>query len=266
MSAHDHTTKRRPMRAPRMADLVAAQLRTRIIAGDLQDGDELPTEGVLLEEFPVSRPSLREAFRILETEGLLRIRRGKRGGCIVQRPTPESAAYHLGLVLQSSRVELADLALARQLLEPVCVGLAARRPDVDKVVDHLNSLIDESEKLMGDGSEFTSSLLEFHHALISGSGNQTMEILVGTLEQVWSGQEQAWAEEAAGAGVYPDEAAQRQALDSHRKITQRIAKGDAEGAMRAARKHLEASMSYVCEPAGAAAAGPPNSTPMVTVV
>ena len=53
------------MRAPRMADMVAGQLRARIILGELQDGDELPTEAVLLEEFPVSRPSLREAFRIL---------------------------------------------------------------------------------------------------------------------------------------------------------------------------------------------------------
>ena len=84
-----------------MAELVASQLRRRIIGGDLGDGDELPREAELLDEFGVSRPSLREALRILETEGLIRIRRGKVGGAIVQRPTAESTAYHVGLTLQS---------------------------------------------------------------------------------------------------------------------------------------------------------------------
>jgi GntR family transcriptional regulator, transcriptional repressor for pyruvate dehydrogenase complex len=231
----------RPIRAPRMADMVAGHLRARIILGELEDGDELPTEAILLEEFPVSRPSLREAFRILETEGLIRIRRGKRGGCIVQRPTPESAAYHLGLVLQSSRVELADLAVAREALEPVCVRQAAEREDRAEVAAELDALIDESEQLLGEGSEFTASLLEFHRALTRSAKNRTLEILVGTLEQVWSRQELLWAKRATAEGEYPSIAAQREAIAAHRRITKRIAAGDADGAARAARKHLEAN-------------------------
>jgi DNA-binding FadR family transcriptional regulator len=224
-----------------MADLVAGNLRSRIILGELQDGDELPPEATLLEEFPVSRPTMREALRILETEGLIRIRRGKRGGCVVHVPTPESAAYHLGLVLQSSRVALADLALARQMLEPVCAAQAAARKDRRRVARELGRLTDESEPLLGRGAEFTASLLEFHRALVASSGNRTLEILLGTLEQVWSRQEQQWAERVAEASDYPDEPAQRAALAAHRRIVARIADGDAEGAARAARRHLEAN-------------------------
>lgn len=224
-----------------MADMVADHLRSRIILGELKDGDELPAEAIMMEEFPVSRPSFREALRILETEGLIRIRRGKRGGCVVQAPTPDSAAYHLGLLLQASRVPLIDLATARQLLEPICVAQAAARRDRKKIAGKLEKLIDESEPFVGRGAEFTESMLIFHRALITSCGNQTLEILVGTLERVWSQQEQLWAQRASDESSYPDESLQRAAIAAHRRIAKRIGDGDVEGATRAARTHLDAN-------------------------
>jgi GntR family transcriptional repressor for pyruvate dehydrogenase complex len=229
-----------------MADLVAAELRNRILIGELENGDELPPEATLLQEFGVSRPSLREALRILETEGLVRTRRGKLGGAIVSQPTPEGAAYHLGLVLQGTRVDLQDLAQARQLLEPVCVSLAAQRPDREHVAAELEDLIAQSERVIDDGPQFTASLLEFHRALVSASQNRTLEILIGALESLWGGQETAWAQRASATGAYPDEQGRQEAIKSHRRIARRIAKGDAEGASRASRDHLAASMSFVC--------------------
>ena len=65
----------RPVRSPRTADLVAAQLRRRIV-GEMQDGETLPPESVLMERLDVARQTLREAYRALETEGLLTVRRG----------------------------------------------------------------------------------------------------------------------------------------------------------------------------------------------
>src|ERR1700733_15025839 len=126
---------RRQIRPQRAAELVAADIRTRILHGELDGG--LPTEMILLEEFSVSRPTLREALRILETEGLVRTRRGKQGGAVVSRPTVDTAAYNLGLVLQSVRVDLRAPANARHLLEPLCVSLAAQRPDREKVAADL---------------------------------------------------------------------------------------------------------------------------------
>lgn len=235
---------RRQIRPQRAAELVAADIRARILTGELDGG--LATETVLLDEFAVSRPTLREALRILETEGLIRTRRGKQGGAAVSRPTIDTAAYHLGLVLQGSGVDLRDLGTARHLLEPLCVSLAANRPDREEVAAHLEELVDESEALMGDGAAFTTSLLRFHEELLRACHNKTLQILAGTVERVWQSQERAWALEATERGDYPDEDARRHAIESHRRIARRIAKGDADGAARASRNHLAASMSYVC--------------------
>src|SRR3546814_9849364 len=110
---------------PRIADTVAGALRDRILAG----ADRLPTQDQLVTEFGVSYPSVREALRILETEGLVTVRRGSVGGAEVHRPNESSAAYHLGLALQGSAVSLGDLAAGLQLLEPLCVAEVARRTD-----------------------------------------------------------------------------------------------------------------------------------------
>jgi GntR family transcriptional repressor for pyruvate dehydrogenase complex len=240
--------KRREIRPQRAAELVAADIRNRILTGELDEG--LPTETILLDEFSVSRPTLREALRILETEGLVRTRRGKQGGAVVSRPTVDTAAYHLGLVLQGVGVDLTDLATARHLLEPLCVSLAAGRGDRETVAKELEDLIEESESVMDDGAAFTASLLKFHERLVAACENETLQILVGTVERVWQSQERAWAVAASERGDYPDEEARKHALDSHRRIARRISNGDADGASRAARNHLAASMSYVCGTVG----------------
>src|ERR1700680_3463946 len=61
------------IRVPKTAELVAAELRRKIVRGELAEGDALPSEAVLMAEFAVSRPTLREAFRVLESESLISI-------------------------------------------------------------------------------------------------------------------------------------------------------------------------------------------------
>ena len=109
----------------------------------MSDGDLLPRQEVLVEQFRVSLVSLREALRILETEGLVSVRRGNRGGAVVHAPAKASAAYMLGLLLQSDTVPLADLGTALQELEPMCAALAARRPDRgDELIPKLKEIND----------------------------------------------------------------------------------------------------------------------------
>src|SRR3546814_19241836 len=66
------------IRVPKTSELVADQIRAQIVRGELQDGDSLPPEGTLMSTLGISRPTLREAFRILEAENLTRVVRGSR--------------------------------------------------------------------------------------------------------------------------------------------------------------------------------------------
>jgi GntR family transcriptional repressor for pyruvate dehydrogenase complex len=227
-----------------MAELVADRLRRRIISGEL---DELPREAQLVAEFGVSRPSLREAIRILETEGLIRIRRGKIGGAVVMRPTAHSAAYHFGLTLQSRGTTLDDLATARAVLEPTCAALAAGLPDAQRseLVARLGALIDENERDIGATYAFTASALMFHAALVEHCGNVTITLLAGALTSVWSSQERLWAEKVAVDGRYPDPAYQREVVRAHRRVARLIEAGDVDGAARSMRGHLGHSQPYL---------------------
>ena len=75
-----------PVRVPKTAELVASQLRRQIVRGDLKEGDALPPESTLMERFGVSRPTLREAFRVLESEALISVRRGAARWCARAHP------------------------------------------------------------------------------------------------------------------------------------------------------------------------------------
>ena len=116
-------------RGPRAAALVAAYLRRQIVEGNIQDGDELPSEAVLMEQFDVSRPTLREALRVLESEGLLTVRRGAIGGSRVHAPDPKVAAQFAGRVLEHRGTTLADIRQVRLMLEPQCAKLVAEQQD-----------------------------------------------------------------------------------------------------------------------------------------
>lgn len=245
MTVSDSPTE--PRRAPRMAEIVAEQLRRRIVTGDLQDGDELPREAELIREFGVSRPSLREAVRILETEGLLRIRRGKIGGAVVKRPTARTAAYHMGLALQYQQVTLDDLAEARNELEPVCAALAAGAPDEERarIVEALREVIDESETVLEDPVRFTATALRFHAQVVELCGNTTVTLMAGALEAVWSSQERLWASRASAAGGYPELDRRRDVVRAHRRIADLIAAGDVDAAARTMRAHIGETQPYV---------------------
>ena len=88
------------VRVPKTAELVAAHLRRQIVRNELHEGDALPPEAVLMAQFGVSRPTLREAFRVLEAEGLISVRRGAHGGARVHTPDVDVAARYAGLVLE----------------------------------------------------------------------------------------------------------------------------------------------------------------------
>src|SRR5580693_3536059 len=114
------------VRAPKTSELVAAQLRRQIVRGTVQPGQKLPPETQLMEQFGVSRPPIREAFRILETERLIVVRPGSRGGARVIAPDLTVAARYVGLLLQLQGATIDDVYEARKIAEPACASMLAR--------------------------------------------------------------------------------------------------------------------------------------------
>jgi DNA-binding FadR family transcriptional regulator len=230
----------------RIAETIAADLRERILDGRVPS--HLPTQDQLVGEFGVSYPSVREALRILETEGLITVRRGSVGGAEVHRPDGASAAYHLGLVLQGEGVTLGDLAAGLQRLEPLCVGDVARRVDrLTVVVPALTANVDASAAAVTDGVEFTRIAREFHDLVVAFTPNDTLRHVVRSLVALWSAQEQQWAAALTRRGEYPSAAQARGAVRTHRRLVSDIAAGRAEEAEKFARKHLAATQELLLE-------------------
>ena len=113
------------LREPKMAERVATVLRRMMVRGEIAEGTMLPPESELMERFGVSRPTLREAFRVLESESLINVERGVRGGARVTRPQRQTLARYAGLILEYEGVTLKDVYDARALIEtPLIVQLA----------------------------------------------------------------------------------------------------------------------------------------------
>jgi DNA-binding FadR family transcriptional regulator len=232
------TPPRRQLRQPRIAQIVADGLRQRILSGDLEDGALLPKQEDLLAEFGVSPPSIREALRILETEGLITVQRGNVGGAVVHRPQSDKAAYMLGLVLQSRGVSLADLVNAMRKLEPACAAECATRPDRHlTVLPRLRAVLDEGLSVLDDANAFIGVARQFHTELVANCGNETMSLVVGSLEALWSAQVDTLAREAARHGSFSDRSIRQSLAEEHERLYRLIAEGDARGAEQAMREH-----------------------------
>jgi DNA-binding FadR family transcriptional regulator len=227
----------RPRRPPRLAEEVANDLRRRILGGEFSDGDMLPIQEELVGQYGVSLPSVREGLRILETEGLITVRRGKVGGSIVQLPRAETVAYTVGLVLESRRVDVDELVAAMAKLGPLCVRACAERPDrLTEVVPTLEMIHRESIEALDDPPTFALLARRFHEELVARCGSEPLVVLVGALESLWSGQVSAAGEEI-DFGALPEADMRRDSIDDHRQILDCIIAGDTEGAERVAHRH-----------------------------
>ncbi len=199
----------------------------------------LPKQSQILEEFGVTLPVVRDAFSILETEGLITVRRGNVGGAVVHRPQPSKAAYMLGLVMQSRSVRLEHVMNAIRYLEPACAAACASQPDRERMIaPKLRAIIDESYSAIEDTQRHIGLALQFHMELVAGCGNPAMSLVVGALKSIWS----AHVETHGGGTEQPctdaTRKARRKAIHEHERLYQRIVEGDAVGAEQAAREHF----------------------------
>ena len=142
----------KPVDVPKASDVLARELRERILSGELVEGTALPAERELVKQTQMSRATVREALRILEVQNLVRVRAGRAGGAFVQRPTTKSMASSVSMLIRGQQIKLADLMETREALEPFCAELAARKRTEDDlaVLDRANKdIADPDADLVG---------------------------------------------------------------------------------------------------------------------
>ncbi|MEZ5169960.1 MAG: GntR family transcriptional regulator [Acidimicrobiia bacterium] len=229
------------VRVPKTAELVASQLRRQIVLGELSEGDALPPEAELMEEFGVSRPTLREAFRVLESESLISIRRGSRGGARVHTPSTEVAARHAGLLLQFRGASVGDVYAARLIIEPPAAGLVAEH-GTKRAKAELRKIVEEEAGLVDDPEAFAHASAVFHERLLENAGNETLAVFAGMLTDIIELHQATVVRESSDrpASVKQREAAVR----SHSKLLDLIDAGRADEAEAHWRAHMEANREH----------------------
>jgi GntR family transcriptional regulator, transcriptional repressor for pyruvate dehydrogenase complex len=233
----------RNIRTAKTGETIASYLRARIVRGDLAEGASLPTETELMRQFDVSRPTLREAFRILETESLIAIRRGARGARITA-PRVEVAARYVGLIMQTSGTTLADVYEARTLIEPEAAALLAQRRS-DRDIADLSACVDELATRVSAGAEradaeaWSRDAQRFHDLLMERAGNKTLEIQLQVLREVTDSHLVLAARQPADAASTVS--GFRRLIRSYRKLIEYVQARDADGA----RKHWQTHMAAV---------------------
>ena len=226
------------IRVPKTSEIVADQIRAQIVRGDLHEGDFLPPEGQLMDNLGISRPTLREAFRILEAEGLISVVRGSRTGAKVHKPSVDLVSRYAGYVLQSQGTTIADLYQARLAIEPSVVRWLATDKGagatglLHEIVAKLADML-EAERY----DDFIDMVEAFHQALVRASGCQTLAFMNRMLLNL-AGQHQLnlhrrlpGAREGRVKGL-------RAGLKSYQKLIALIETGSVEEAVAHWRLHL----------------------------
>jgi len=232
------------VRVPKTAELVAAQLRRQIIRGELEEGDALPPEVTLMSEFGVSRPTLREAFRVLESESLISIRRGSRGGARVHPPSGEVAARYMGFMLQYRGVTLGDVHEARVVLEPPAAAMLATRAD-EETLGLLRAALAEEADSLEDPDRFAHTTAHFHEQVLALAGNQTIAIIASMLESVIELHSAAVIQEASATGRPTALEERRLAHRAHERLVALVEARAGEDAADFWRSHLEGIRDYL---------------------
>jgi DNA-binding FadR family transcriptional regulator len=240
------------IRVPKTAELVADRLRRQIVRGELSEGDALPPETQLLEQFGVSRPTLREAFRVLEAESLISVRRGSRGGARVHAPDVAVAARYAALLLQVKGATLKDVYDARIILEPPAAGLVARRATKSDI-DRLQAALDAEASAVDDRVSHGEAATHFHETMIRLAGNRTLAVLAGMLHEIIVHHTYYSTSTATGLDDCEADSSrdERRATRAHARLLELVRAGDADGAEEFWRVHMEAAGQLLLREHGA---------------
>lgn len=184
MEPTQHQLEFREIKRHRAYEGIVAQIEEALRTGRLGPGDRLPSEREMMEQFSVSRPTVREALRVLESNGLVTSRPGDPRGPIITDFAPRGLAKHLTRMLNLDAVSRLELLQFRLTLEGTTCWLAAQHHDADELAEiqaRSTALLAIAEG--GEGS-FGDAVLEFHSAIRRAARNQLLSTSGDAVHQV----------------------------------------------------------------------------------
>lgn len=217
-----------PLQRPRTYDLIADSLIGLIVSSQLGPGSPLPTERELAETYAVGRSSVREALRILESQGVL----AQVGGALVVADAPRPLTRSLRLVLALAPASgMSDLFELRRMIEVEAAALAARRRDRAQL-DAMATAVERMAAALADAdaAAYIDADVAFHLGLADATGNRLLASCMDAIREVLRG--------ALGAIFGLPQSAAR-AVDEHRQILDAIADRDPDRAAAGMSMHLE---------------------------
>jgi DNA-binding FadR family transcriptional regulator len=208
---------------------LAQELLARIAASDKEPGQTFATEAELLQQFDVSRPTLREGIRILESQGVLEQRPGPGGGLVMRRPNIEMLAHTFSIYLRFNHVPFITVLKAREVIEPALAAEAARCGTEEDFEQMAASI--ERMKTMGDDDQiaFVAENREFHSIVARASGNQVLETFWGTISLLAHGEHH---------GVRYTFGNRKHVIAAHEQILEACRRHDAPAAVKAMAEHV----------------------------
>jgi GntR family transcriptional regulator, transcriptional repressor for pyruvate dehydrogenase complex len=227
MGSSDALSMFEPVENRRAFEDILLQLEHAISNGRLAAGDRLPPERELAERFQVSRTSVREALRVLETLGVVSVRRGAENGAVLMRRPGNAFAPTLRLLLALEHVSLSNVVEFRVMIESSAARLLAKEPD-EEVLGRLRDLLPET----ADQFEFHKIDAAFHRTLVEVADNDLVDLMVDATNGVMSKLINdvvlvSWDWKSSGARL----------LKEHREIYDAIAAGDADAAAERVTEH-----------------------------
>lgn len=217
-------------RAVKLTEAVARQIVDDIVARDLPAGAALAREAEMADQYEVSRATLRESLRILETNGLVRVRPGRYGGPQVGEADPVAFGRSLTWFLQLRRTRFWELLEARVIMEPMMAALAAQRRPAGAIAE-LRSAV-EAHRALGpdDRAGYLAATQDFHGLVAGISGNGVLDLFGRALKEIYT--ERAIAEDRPATR-------RDEVLREHAAVVDAIFDGDPARAEQAMREHME---------------------------
>ncbi len=168
-----------PVRTSRTFEAAIENLLEGIERAHLRTDDRLPTEEQLAAQLGISKPTLRQALRVLERSGLLRVRPGKGGGIFMDTEVVPVDAITTNIAYEAE--EAVEVLLARRVLEgstTIVAGLRATEEDFAGI----QRTIDLMKRNLGDRPRVMGANAMYHRAVVRASHNRTLESVMRTLE------------------------------------------------------------------------------------